>query len=318
MPPAARLTDMHVCPMVTGLVPHVGGPVDGPCEPTVLIEGLPAARVTDMLVCVGPPDMIAMGSPTVLIGGLMAARMGDPTVHGGVIVVGAPTVMIGEAGSPSPGAGGLGGIVAGLGLSGASQPVNNSSVYSTPGGGVSNPGGFSGVMSGLQSFLSQIGVSVSLPGAFKASGDDRLDAIVEGVNPSNSVVNCGNIIDAVVSRLNGSDPNAVSPANGDGSFTDIEQRFNTKISWGQGFQNAFDAVKAGGDKTTAIIGIIYPGGTSSHVLVMTNDNGTVGILEAQNWGGDNPKEVITNAAEANSRYNGDGGSNIGYGILPKN
>jgi uncharacterized Zn-binding protein involved in type VI secretion len=84
--------------MVTGIVPHVGGPIDAPGEPTVLIEFLPAARMTDMLVCVGPPDMIAMGSPTVLIGGLMAARMGDPTDHGGVIILGAPTVMIGVSG----------------------------------------------------------------------------------------------------------------------------------------------------------------------------------------------------------------------------
>lgn len=89
---------MHVCPLVTGVVPHVGGPVLPPGCPTVLIVGLPAARVTDMLTCVGPPDVIAMGSPTVLIGGLMAARMGDPTVHGGVITLGAPTVMIGIPG----------------------------------------------------------------------------------------------------------------------------------------------------------------------------------------------------------------------------
>lgn len=100
MPPAARIGDNHVCPMVTGIVPHVGGPiVTG--EPTVLIGEMPAARVTDMLVCVGPPDMIAMGSPTVLIGGLMAARMGDMTVHGGVIVIGDPTVMIGIPGQGS-------------------------------------------------------------------------------------------------------------------------------------------------------------------------------------------------------------------------
>ncbi len=95
MPPAARVTDMHTCPMFTGPVPHVGGPVLPPGEPTVLIGMLPAARVTDMLVCVGPPDAIAMGSPTVMIGNLMAARLGDPTVHGGVIVVGCPTVIIG-------------------------------------------------------------------------------------------------------------------------------------------------------------------------------------------------------------------------------
>jgi uncharacterized Zn-binding protein involved in type VI secretion len=104
VPPAARITDMHVCPMVTGVVPHVGGPILPPCEPTVLIGGLPAARVTDMATCGGPPDIIIMGSPTVLIGKLMAARIGDPTAHGGVIVLGCPTVIIGEAGSPSPSA----------------------------------------------------------------------------------------------------------------------------------------------------------------------------------------------------------------------
>ena len=67
MQPAARLTDLHVCPMVTVLVPHVGGPISGPGAPTVLIGGMPAARVSDMAVCVGPPDSIVMGSPTVLI-----------------------------------------------------------------------------------------------------------------------------------------------------------------------------------------------------------------------------------------------------------
>ena len=95
MPPAARVTDMHVCPMVTGIVPHVGGPILPPCCPTVLIAYLPAARVTDMATCVGPPDVIAKGSATVMIGYLPAARMGDLTAHGGVIILGAPTVMIG-------------------------------------------------------------------------------------------------------------------------------------------------------------------------------------------------------------------------------
>lgn len=93
--PAARVTDMHTCPMVTGLVPHVGGPILPPGAPQVLIGMMPAARVGDMCTCVGPPDVIAMGSPTVLIGGMMAARMGDNTVHGGVIVMGCPTVLIG-------------------------------------------------------------------------------------------------------------------------------------------------------------------------------------------------------------------------------
>jgi uncharacterized Zn-binding protein involved in type VI secretion len=95
MPPASRLTDMHVCPMVTGVVPHVGGPIMPPCCPTVLIGGLPAARVGDLCFCVGPPDVIALGSFTVFIGGQMAARIGDITVHGGVIVVGLPTVIVG-------------------------------------------------------------------------------------------------------------------------------------------------------------------------------------------------------------------------------
>ncbi len=92
--PAARLTDMHVCPLVTVLVPHVGGPITLG-SPNVLIGGLPAARVSDMAICVGPPDMIAAGSATVLINGLPAARMGDQTAHGGTIVVGFPQVLIG-------------------------------------------------------------------------------------------------------------------------------------------------------------------------------------------------------------------------------
>jgi uncharacterized Zn-binding protein involved in type VI secretion len=94
MPPAARITDMHVCPMVTGIVPHVGGPILPPGAPTVLIGGLPAARMGDMATCVGPPDSIIIGAPTVLIGGQPAARMGDATAHGGVIVLGCFTVII--------------------------------------------------------------------------------------------------------------------------------------------------------------------------------------------------------------------------------
>lgn len=81
--------------MVTGVVPHVGGPVVGPGVPTVIASGMPAAVVGDMCSCVGPPDSIVKGSATVLIGGRPAARMGDMTAHGGVIVLGAPTVMVG-------------------------------------------------------------------------------------------------------------------------------------------------------------------------------------------------------------------------------
>jgi uncharacterized Zn-binding protein involved in type VI secretion len=93
--PAARITDMHVCPMVTGTVPHVGGPVLPPGSPTVLIGCMPAACLGDMMVCTGPPDTILGGSATVLIGGKPAARMGDSTAHGGTIVAGCPTVLIG-------------------------------------------------------------------------------------------------------------------------------------------------------------------------------------------------------------------------------
>ncbi len=93
--PAARVGDLHVCPMVTGLVPHVGGPILPPGGVTVLIGGMPAARVTDMAVCAGGPDVIAMGSVTVLTMGMFQARINDMTVHGGTIAVGLPTVLVG-------------------------------------------------------------------------------------------------------------------------------------------------------------------------------------------------------------------------------
>lgn len=98
MPPAARLTDMHTCPQLTpGLppVPHVGGPITGPGVPTVLIGGLPAAVVGDWAVCVGPPDSIVKGSASVMLGGRPAARLGDLTAHGGNVVLGCVTVLIG-------------------------------------------------------------------------------------------------------------------------------------------------------------------------------------------------------------------------------
>ncbi|MBI0278599.1 PAAR domain-containing protein (plasmid) [Hafnia alvei] len=95
--PAARVGDMHVCPMVTPDLPptpHVGGPISSPATPNVLIGGVPAAGVGSMAVCVGPPDSVVKGSTKVLIGGKPAARMGDSTAHGGTIVVGCPTVLI--------------------------------------------------------------------------------------------------------------------------------------------------------------------------------------------------------------------------------
>ena len=93
--PAARVGDMHVCPMVTGVVPHVGGPILPPGAVTVLIGGMPAARVGDMAVCVGPPDVIALGSFTVLTGSMPQARILDLTAHAGTIVLGCFTVIVG-------------------------------------------------------------------------------------------------------------------------------------------------------------------------------------------------------------------------------
>lgn len=292
--PAARLTDMHVCPMVTGLVPHVGGPIIGPCALNVLIGSSLAARISDLAVCVGPPDMIVQGSATVLINSLPAARIGDKTIHGGVIVMGWPTVLIGDAGATG---GGSGGAV---------------------------PGGLADIGQMIAAALGAIVSSVTdaITGLFPPATPDTpatpgaaLADAVAGVNPSGSVVNCGNIIDAAAARLSGADPKAVAPAGQDGSFTDIEGRFNTSLTWGSDFNTAFDAVRDGGDGTMAIVGIGYSGGTASHVVLLANDHGTVGIVEGQNWGPGNPPEVITDVARANTRYNSDGGSNIGWGLV---
>jgi len=96
MAAAARVGDMHTCPMVNpGGPPHIGGPIMPPGCPAVLIGGMPAARVGDMITCAGPVDPIVMGSSSVMIGGMPAARMGDTTAHGGSIIAGCPTVLIG-------------------------------------------------------------------------------------------------------------------------------------------------------------------------------------------------------------------------------
>ena len=137
MPPAARVTDMHVCPMVNVLVPHVGGPLLPPGMPTVLIGGLPAARVSDLCTCAGPPDVIVTGAYTVLIGGMPAARIGDMTAHGGTIVMGQFNVIIGEAGGGSgymgggAGAGEGGAPDAGEGSAGLLTSASSSSSAAT-------------------------------------------------------------------------------------------------------------------------------------------------------------------------------------------
>lgn len=95
--PASRITDMHICPMITPAVvpiPHVGGPIIGPGAITVITMGMVQSHITDMCVCVGPPDIVLQGSPTVLAGGLPATRITSQTAHGGIVILGAPTVLI--------------------------------------------------------------------------------------------------------------------------------------------------------------------------------------------------------------------------------
>lgn len=129
--PAARIGDMHVCPKVNpGPVPHVGGPV-AIGQPNVLIGNMPAAREGDMCVCVGPPDKIAKGSSSVLIGGKPAARMGDPTSHGGRVVIGCPTVLIGD----SAGGGGGGGAAGAVAPPPPMQPGQKYGPLTLPDGG---------------------------------------------------------------------------------------------------------------------------------------------------------------------------------------
>ncbi len=93
--PAARLTDMHTCPMVTGVVPHVGGPISGPGHADGVDWRLARGTSATWRFAPAPPDTLAKGSATVLIGGTPAVRMGDGTAHGEVVVLGCPTVLIG-------------------------------------------------------------------------------------------------------------------------------------------------------------------------------------------------------------------------------
>jgi len=121
---------MHVCPLFNGVVPHVGGPITGPGCATVIIGFMPAARVMDMCTCVGPPDLIQKGSSTVQIGFMPAARMGDPTSHGGVILTGCPTVLIGDM---TGGGGGGGGGGAGGPAGGAETPGDDAAASDSTG-----------------------------------------------------------------------------------------------------------------------------------------------------------------------------------------
>lgn len=255
--PAARIGDMHVCPLVTPApapVPHVGGPVLPPGNPTVLIGGAPAAAMGDMCTCVGPPDVIAMGAATVLIGGRPAARMGDTTMHGGTVAMGLPTVLIGGAGTASV-----------------------------------TPPGPTTILGALWQYIKNI---------FDPPTDDPRspDNIVAQVNPLNGGVNCGHIIDAVIARLDGSSPYAITATTDrDGSWAEIEARHGTKFTWGKDFKQVYDEVKAGGPGTTHIVGM--GGKKEAHVVVITNHNGTPMILEGQGGGA-----TIGSADDATARY----------------
>lgn len=143
--PAARVTDMHVCPMFSGLVPHVGGPVIPPCAITVITGNMIQARIGDMCVCAGPPDIIAMGSPTVIVRGQPAARILDNTAHGGMIVTGFPTVLIGDDGG---GGGGGGGGGAGGGGGGGGGGAANGRITPTSSNADSGGGGGAGSHTG--------------------------------------------------------------------------------------------------------------------------------------------------------------------------
>jgi hypothetical protein len=144
-----------------------------------------------------------------------------------------------------------------------------------------------------------------------------LASAAANVNPTKSGENCGNIIDAVVARLRGTDRNATAPAESDGVWSDIEQRLNTKIQWGTSLDSAYHDVAAGGDGTIGVLGITYSNGRGAHVVVIANDHGTVGIVEGQDWGKGQRPGVITDPKRASARYSPDGGSDFGFGILPR-
>lgn len=332
MPPAARLGDMHTCPMQTPgtpPIPHVGGPISIGA-PTVLIGGQPAARQGDMAVCVGPPDVIARGCPTVLICGQPAARMGDNTAHGGVIVAGCPTVLIGDAGS------GGGGVCTAPPAALLVQPQMPTTAVTTPMTLPKKKTFWGKIASAVAGAAKKVAKSIktvaALVVALSKAGKDadkkfsdicvgdstqscplrdktaNFEEIAKSVNPEKGTKNCGNIIDAVHARLSGANLNAVAPKGEDGSWSAIEKRFNTKINWGQTFDDAFRQVKDGGHGATAVVGIKYKNSTVSHVVIMANNNGTVAIIEGQGGG-----EVVTTPERAKKKYGAD--SEVGVGPI---
>lgn len=312
--PAIRITDLdvglpHAHSHPPNLTPPNPVPVPlpstGPVIPLpivsgasrTLINGMPAGRCGDLgmsVFCGGffPLYEIFLGSSSVWIEGARAARLGvDITKHClfstprpndppmgpciGMTVSSSPNVLIGGVPVPS-----LTSFVAGAAIR--------------------------GVFKGLSRLA---GAAVS-----RVRGVRELSRIAQEVNPGKGTVNCGNIIDAVVDRLRGRNPRAVAPLARDGSFAQIEARFGTTLRWGQSFDDAFKAVRNGGDGTTAVVGIRYPNNGGSHVVIMTNRRGVVGIVEGQNWGAGKPAEVITSPRHAKARYGS--ASDVGVGVIP--
>lgn len=276
--PAARVGDMHVCPMVTpGVppIPHVGGPILPPGGITVLIGGMPAAVVGNMCVCVGPPDSIVKGSLGVFICGMPAARMGDMTAHGGTIVVGFPTVLIGDIGG---------------------------------GGGGSVPS------SALSSFIKKIIATLeeSIKTDTQNAVEKEMNAILKKVNAKKGTDNCGHIIDGVVAALTGKGIKTVSTEQ-DGSFDAIDARLGSKTDFTNptSFEDIFADLKKSEPGSMRVIGVDYGDG-KSHVIIAVNVKGTVGIMEGQQNIG-----FITDPAVANKIYNANKKSTIASSPVTK-
>ena len=277
MPPAARMTDMHTCPMVTVLVPHVGGPILPPCAPTVLISFLPAARVTDMLVCVGPPDLIVKGSTGVFINFLPAARMGDITAHGGVIILGDFTCMIGEIGSPSPGAGGLGSIVAGLAMAAVGTPIDpNASKYGAGGAGGLGSGYANIVIKGSAAFRKK-----TLDNLAKLAKTKTGKAILDAIAANGKTVTISEL-DMKTAQRNGGLTTRLDPAaSSNGTGSDSLVRYNPDLKMQVHDQNG---------KTIDV----PPEDILGHELIHSVHNGSgTNMTEVPNPAGGNMEEAQT-------------------------
>jgi hypothetical protein len=255
----------------------------------------------DLLVpsgVIGPPLTGPCPAGLVIIEGLPAAHVTCSAVCVGTVIAG--IVHPPPPGPPPPI------IVGALNVHIHSKPA----ARWAPSGDLAGCGSFIGDMKLLATRTVFIGGAPSMSPPVAA-----LSMMAHSVNPQGGSINCGKIIDAAIDRIDGTNPSAVAPTGQNGSFSAIEARHNTTINWNSSFQSAFNAVQAGGDGTTAIVGIQYSTG-GAHVVTMTNKDGQVGIIEGQDWGPNNPPEAITTPARANARYNANGGSNVGFGIIP--